>query len=57
MIKSCQLELACHLHPRHDGACQDRKGKLIPPAEPVEIITVTSRDANGKPDGFGEYHV
>jgi len=57
MIKSCQRELACHLHPRHDGACQDRKGKLIPPAKPVEIITVTSRDANGKPDGFGEYHV
>ena len=57
MIKSCQKQPACHMPVLHFGACQDRKGKLIPEVQPVEIIKVMNRDSNGKPDKFESYHV
>ena len=57
MIKSCQKQPACHMPVLHFGACQDRKGKLIPEVQLVEIIKVMNRDSNGKPDKFESYHV
>ena len=57
MIKSCQKQPACHLPVLHFGACQDRKGKLIPKVKKVDVIEVVSRDSDSKPDEFRTYQV
>ena len=57
MIKSCQKQPSCHLPVLHFGACQDRKGKLIPKVKKVDVIEVVSRDSNSKPGEFRTYQI
>ena len=54
-VKTCRRHPGCARNLGHDGPCMGRRGNLVPAYEPVRVIEVTSRDADGIPDGFREY--